>query len=98
MKKSARKDGFLSVTFELPPVEASRAALCGDFNDWAHDANPMRQRKDGVFATTLRLAPGEYRFRYLVDGERWMNDWNADRYDHNEFGSENSVVIVGDGA
>lgn len=94
MQKRSRKDGYLSVTFELPPVEASSAALCGDFNDWSPDAHPMRRRKDGTFATTLRLAPGEYQFRYLVDGARWLNDWEADRYDHNGFGSDNSVLVL----
>ena len=97
MKKNSNKSGSLSVTFELPPIEARSAALCGDFNSWSPDAHPMRRRKDGIFVTTLRLPPGEYRFRYLVDGDRWMNDWNADRYDHNDFGSDNSVLVVLDG-
>jgi len=33
-------------------------------------------------------------FRYLVDGERWENDWAADAYVPNPFGGEDSVVEV----
>jgi hypothetical protein len=41
------------------------------------------------------LEPGhDYQFRYLVDGETWLNDPAADKYVPNPFGSENSVVIV----
>jgi hypothetical protein len=36
----------------------------------------------------------EYKFRYLIDDSRWENDWNADRYIPNSFGSEDSLVIV----
>ena len=35
-----------------------------------------------------------YRFRYLVDGERWQNDWQAHDYEPNEFGGDDSVVDV----
>jgi hypothetical protein len=33
-----------------------------------------------------------YRFRYLLDDERWENDWSADDYVANEFGGDDSVV------
>jgi hypothetical protein len=36
----------------------------------------------------------QYRFRYLVDGERWENDWAADAYLPNAYGGEDSVVTV----
>jgi hypothetical protein len=35
-----------------------------------------------------------YRFRYLLDGVRWENDWHADDYVLNVHGSHDSVVIV----
>jgi 1,4-alpha-glucan branching enzyme len=84
------------VTFKLPPdVEADTAALCGDFNDWNPEADPMKRLRDGGFSTTLSLEAGRsYSFRYLLDGERWENDWEADLYVPNEFGTEDSVVSV----
>lgn len=97
MKKSYTKTGrSCRVTFELPAeVGANTVALCGEFNEWDVTRHPMRRRRDGSFSTTVSLKPGaEYRFRYLIDGERWENDWEADKYVPNEFGSEDSVVIV----
>jgi hypothetical protein len=55
----------------------------------------MKRTPDGGFTATVSLKPGsEYRFRYLLDGERWENDHAADRYVPNDHGSEDSVVVV----
>ena len=56
----------------------------------------MRKQKDGSFAVTLTLETGrEYQFRYLLDGKRWENDWDADKYVPAPFSNtDNSVVIV----
>jgi len=60
-----------------------------------HDFPPHEARKDGSFTLTISLKPGRrYRFRYLLDGERWENDWAADAYVSNPFGSDDSVVEV----
>ena len=84
------------VTFKLPAeVTAETAALAGDFNDWDISANPMRKLKDGGFSVTVSVPAGSaYRFRYHLDGERWENDWEADKYLPNEHGTEDSVLVV----
>jgi hypothetical protein len=87
------------VTFRLQRPAASNASvvtIVGDFNDWDNKANPMKKTPGGDFTVTIELAAGkEYRFRYLIDEERWENDWNADRYEPAPFGqSDNSVVVV----
>ena len=97
MKKNYTKTGKkCRVTFSLPKdVGAESVTLCGEFNEWNQEANPLTHRKDGSFSSTLSLDAGrEYRFRYWVDGERWENDWDADKYLPNEFGTEDSVVVV----
>ena len=82
------------VTFELPAkANAQAACLCGDFNNWDPSAHPMKRRKDGSFTRTLTLTPGQaYRYRFLLDGERWENDWAADAYAPNPFGTDDSVA------
>lgn len=84
------------VWFYLPSeVNAETAALVGDFNNWDESADPMKEKKDGTFYTAVTLEKGQsYQFRYLLDGERWENDWEADDYVANEMGMENSVVSV----
>ncbi|MCA9933913.1 MAG: isoamylase early set domain-containing protein [Ardenticatenaceae bacterium] len=97
LKKSYSKTGdFCRVTFKLPvEVGAETAVLAGEFNDWDTNAKPMRKLKDGSFSQTVSVEAGRsYRFRYLLDGERWENDWEADGYAANEHGSDDSVVDV----
>ena len=97
LKKNYTKTGRVCrVTFRLPAaVNAEKAALCGEFNNWDRTENPMKKLKSGDFSTTVSLEAGrQYRFRYYLDGERWENDWEADAYLPNIFGSEDSVVEV----
>lgn len=95
LKKSYSKTGGMCrVTFKLPAeVGAETAVLVGEFNGWDRSVEPMRRLKDGSFSQTVSLQVGQsYRFRYLLDGERWENDWEADAYVENEHGSDDSVV------
>jgi 1,4-alpha-glucan branching enzyme len=74
---------------------AKKVTVVGDFNDWDRESNPMRKLKDGSFTLTIEFEKGrDYRFRYLVDGTRWANDWRADRYVKNPYGGDDSVVDV----
>ncbi|MBR9977527.1 MAG: isoamylase early set domain-containing protein [Bacteroidetes bacterium] len=96
-KKSYTSTGrSCRVTFYLPPaVTAETVALCGEFNEWDPVAHPMGKKKDGTFYTSLYLDTGRsYRYRFLLDGERWENDWEADTYARNEHGTEDSVITV----
>ena len=50
---------------------------------------PCRAR----FRTAVGLrASRRWRFRYVLDGERWENDWAADDYLPNSHGADDSVV------
>ena len=82
------------VTFALPAeVQAESACLCGDFNEWDQSTHPLEKQADGSFRLTLDLAAGRhYHYRFFLNGERWENDWQADAYIPNEFGSEDSVL------
>jgi hypothetical protein len=54
------------------------------------DGPDCRQRD--VFEVTVPLERNHrYRYRYLIDGHRWENDWNADEYVPNAHGGDDSV-------
>jgi len=93
-KKKAAGDR-VRVAFSLPPeVEAKQVAVCGEFNDWTPSL-AMKRAKSGEWRGSVTLDAGRrYRFRYLLDGIRWENDWSADEYEPNPFGSDDSVVCV----
>ncbi len=94
MIKSGRTKGKARVTFTVDPrVGARDAAVCGEWNEWSADADIMRRDAQGGFSVTVDLDAGRaYRFRYLLDGQRWDNDWAADAYEPNDFGGDDSVV------
>lgn len=97
LKKQYAKDKkTCKVTFALPDEgNASSAELQGDFTKWEKTPVKMKRYKDGNFKVSVTLKSGkQYRFRYLLDGERWENDWQADAYLSNEFGTEDSIVEV----
>ncbi|MBU0654895.1 MAG: isoamylase early set domain-containing protein [Gammaproteobacteria bacterium] len=87
------------VTFRISKEAAQSAQqvfLVGDFNGWNEQATPMTPLKSGEFSTVLELDTDtqEYHFRYLYDGSRWENDWEADGYATNGVDGENSIVRV----
>ena len=80
--------------FVLVAPQASSVSLVGDFNDWDPARSPM-QTAQGVWATTVPLAPGRYRYAFLVNGVEWRADPGAPRARDDEFGTPNSVITVG---
>ena len=96
-KQFLKSKPVCKATFTLPQEaapEAKEVALVGDFNEWDTQAGiPMKKQKDGVFKAVVELESGkEYQFRYLIDGETWENDWEADKYVPTPFGVDNSVI------
>jgi 1,4-alpha-glucan branching enzyme len=97
-KKPVANSKKVAVTFEMPAAVAAESLnVVGDFNSWDANATPMKRQKAGDWSTTLRLAPGNYRFRYLADGTKWENDMAPDGFEPSGLGSENCVLIVGNG-
>ena len=92
----AAETGTIDVRFTLPAdVHAGTVALCGEFNNWSAQDIRLERGGDGSWQATVALEPGRsYRYRYLLDGERWENAWQADRYVPNSYGSTDSVIIV----
>jgi len=95
-KKFTPKRTVCKVTFSVPSeIVNEEVALVGDFNNWDTGSTKLT-KKNGEFTAELRLKPeGEYKFKYLIDGEKWENDYAADAYVPNEFGTDDSVVVVG---
>jgi len=100
LKKSFSKDKKIcNVTFIVNPEAAQDAKtinLAGDFNSWSSTDTPLTKKKDGSFQVKVALEAGkEYQFRYLIDGQKWENDWKADKYVPAPYSnSDNSVVIT----
>ena len=73
--------GTVRATFRLQPVVVCHGiCLVGEFNDRSPTAIPMTFN-DGGYTAEVNIATGRtYRVRYLIDNERWQNDWAADNH------------------
>ena len=86
-------DRFVEATFTIPArSDIACAALVGDFNGWSPIATPLEHVRDVLVATVTLAAGYRYRFKYLVNGESWENDWAADDYLPNTSGGEDSIL------
>ena len=75
--------------------DARSVHVVGSFNDWRPGTIPLEDPDhDGVWRATVVLPTGAYEYMFVVDGERWVPDHMADRLVEDDFGRENSIVIV----
>jgi diguanylate cyclase (GGDEF)-like protein len=69
--------------------------VVGDFNGWDRMAEPMTwDPLKGCFAVELFLAPGEYQYKLLLDGEEMTVDPGNPESVYDGFGGRNSVLVV----
>ncbi|MCA9669853.1 MAG: isoamylase early set domain-containing protein, partial [Myxococcales bacterium] len=81
--------------FVLRAPSARRVALVGDFNGWKAQQTLLRDDNgDGTWSVTLRLSPGRYRYKFLVDGQRWVVDPDAPASASDGFGGRNAVITL----
>lgn len=96
-KKYLKSKPVCKVKFALSKeqvADAKSITLVGEFNNWDVAATPMRKQKSGVFASTIDLAVDQtYQFRYLIDGNIWINDDKADGYVASQVSHESNCVV-----
>lgn len=94
--KTLRKNGKIHVSFYTEAMpEAESVNLVGSFNGWDTSAHPMKRLKDDRFLARRSLEPNcSHEYRYLVNGDTWINDAEAESYAPNPYGSDNSVVTT----
>lgn len=93
-KKAAAKPTAKSVTFTVHAEKGKAVYLAGDFNKWDPAAKKMAYKaKDGIYAATVKLVPGEYQYKFVIDGT-WCADPENVNSVQNDQGTFNSVVVV----
>jgi 1,4-alpha-glucan branching enzyme len=92
-RRAKAEPGPLVVHFEFSDPNAQKVCLAGTFNDWKPEAGRMTRTENGKWAANLKLEPGTYEYRLVVDGD-WRPDPNADNAVINPFGERNSLVTV----
>jgi len=86
--------GKRRVTFRVRATVGSVVCLAGDFNDWHPGLKPLRDKRgDGEYSTVLHLSPGDYQYKYVIDGT-WCADPDCKEWVQNDHGTLNSVIHV----
>jgi hypothetical protein len=77
--------------------KANDVRIAGDFNGWVPDKGVRSliesEGQTRVWTKILRLAPGTYQYRYVVDGE-WRADPENPELISSAVGGRNSVLVV----
>lgn len=84
----------ITFTFEAPGAE--HVLLTGDFNDWTFDGSEM-EPLGGLWTKVIKLPPGRYRYRYVVDGQ-WQHDPSNTAIEPNPYGGHDSILVIDDAA
>jgi len=94
LKSITRKTSPQSVDFRFYAPLSKKVSLGGDFNKWNAKKNPLKSSKTGLWSTTLKLKPGRYQYRFVVDG-KWENDnQRQTELIGNGLGQVNNVIVV----
>ena len=87
---SVNRDGAVEFWFYRRDVREVR--VVGDFDAGPGDNLRMACEGDGWWRLTATLAAGEYRFRYVADGQ-WYADYASNGIEMGDLGVD-SVLIV----
>jgi chromosome partitioning protein len=83
-----------AVVFVTLYPRAQSVQVAGDFNNWQPEQTMMEKVGDsGVWQTQMKLDPGRYRYRLVVDGQ-WQQDPYNESTEMNPFGGFNSVIEI----
>jgi len=93
-EEATKAAGEKGVVFTFKSHSANDVQLAGDFNSWVPDRDvETRRAPNGTWEKIIRLGPGVYQYRYLVDGD-WKHDPSNPRTVEGPAGGINSVIII----
>ena len=93
-RKQSAKVATTPVTFTVHAEKGKSVFLAGEFNGWDPTAKKMAYKaKEGLYAATIRLAPGTYQYKFVIDGT-WCVDPENIHSVPNDQGTFNSLVTV----
>lgn len=93
-KCAGKKTTAVSVTFTVHAERGKEVYLAGEFNAWDPAAKKMAYKaRSGIYSATVKLAPGTYQYKFVIDGIWCADPENADSV-ANDQGTFNSVVTV----
>ena len=102
MAKTTPASGRKAVQITCYTPDWQHIYAAGTFNDWSPTATPLKKSDDGQWKAELRLPPGHYEYKLLVDGMWCCKSGCCDHAPgrpcadctSNRFGTMNRVIDV----
>ena len=92
--KKVAKPVAKAVTFTFHADKGKAVYVAGEFNKWNPTAKKMAYKaKDGIYAATVKLVPGEYQYKFIIDGTWCVDPENINSVKHDQ-GTFNSILVV----
>lgn len=92
-KPATQGSPVVSETFRYKAPDAMSVLLAADFTHWQNAAIPMKKSPRGVWETAVKLSPGTYHYRFMVDGT-WQDDPECTLRVPSPLGAQNCVRNV----
>ena len=86
-------DELTTVTLRFSDIPSNDLKIAGDFNNWIPDHNVETRIDQETIVKTMKIKPGTYQYRLIIDG-KWQEDPNNPNRISNLFGEINSLLKV----
>ncbi|WP_027340067.1 isoamylase early set domain-containing protein [Halonatronum saccharophilum] len=93
------EEGIYEVTFTFDGAQDANAVyLAGEFNDWSPNHPDWEMELiDGLWTYTIEeIEEGNYMYKFVVNGNDWRTDWDAEDFADDGAGGQNSVLVLMD--
>ena len=81
------------IEFKYYNLNAEKVFLVGSMNNWNTTASPMQKFDNGMWKIVLKLVPGKYSYKFIVDGE-WLVDKENPIFEDDGYGGSNSIIEI----
>jgi len=82
------------VIFKYYAPNANAVYLTGEFNGWAPTGTPMEKADDGLWIIEYPLKPGNYQYKFVINGNDWKHDPKNPHVVDDNYGGVNTVITI----
>jgi 1,4-alpha-glucan branching enzyme len=92
-KPPRMENGRLLFVFHDDSAES--VSVAGDFNGWNRLATPLARNGSGLWSTEMDVPrPGRFEYKFIVNGNRWIEDPSNGMKTPDSYGGLNSVLVI----
>ena len=74
---------------------ADSVSIAGDFNGWSQAATPLKRNESGLWFTEIVVPrAGRFEYKFIINGQRWIEDPSNGMKAPNNYGGLNSVLVI----